>query len=161
VGAPGADDKDGRGQLVLSARGLHNALLEAVPAVRVLVIDADSKDREAARRLLRGELANWDVVICTPVTQSGVSWVGAFAETVFVAGGRTLPPSICDAKAGRRERRATTCVTLLPKTALDHSLPLRGRVAEAIREELGQAREQADDLAVAGRWEGCWRASTC
>ena len=41
----------------------------------------------------------------------------------------------------------------IPKTTWDRSLPLRGREAEAIHEELRQAREQAADLAVAGGWE--------
>ena len=93
------------------------------------------------------------MVICTPVAQSGVSWIGAFAETVFVAGGRTLPPNICGGQAGRRERTATTCVAYVPKTAWDRSLPLLGREVEAIRQELRQAREQAADLAVADGWE--------
>lgn len=149
----GAKGKDGQGLRGLSARGLRDALLEAVPAIRVLVIDADSKDSEAARRVLRGEVENWDVVICTPVAQSGVSWIGAFAETVFVAGGRTLPPNICGGQAGRRERTATTCVAYVPKTAWDRSLPLLGQEVEAIRQELRQAREKAADLGVADGWE--------
>ena len=115
-----------------------------------MVIDRESKDSEAARRVLWGEVEGWDVVICTPVAQSGVSWVGAFAETVFVAGGRTLPPNICGGQAGRRERTATTCVAYVPKTAQDQSLPLWGREVEAIRAELAQARAQAADLPVAG-----------
>ena len=128
---------------------VRDALLEAIPGIRVLVIDAESKDSEAARLVLRGEVDGWDVVICTPVAQSGVSWVGAFAETVFVAGGRTLPPNICGGQAGRRERTATTCVAYVPKKAWDRSLPLSGREVEAIHQELCQAREQAADLAIA------------
>ncbi len=146
----GAKGKDGQGRRGLSARGLRDALLEALPGIRVLIIDQQSKESEAARRVLRGEVEGWDVVICTPVAQSGVSWVGAFAETVFVVGGRTLPPNICGGQAGRRERTATTCVAYVPKTAWDRSLPLWGREVEAIRQELHQAREQAADLAVAG-----------
>ena len=146
----GAKGKDGEGHRGLSARGLRDALLAALPGIRVLVIDAESKDSESARRALRGEVEGCDVVICTPVAQSGVSWVGAFAETVFVAGGRTLPPNICGGQAGRRERTATTCVAYVPKTTLDQSLPLWGREVEALRAELRQAREQAADLAVAG-----------
>ena len=146
----GAKGKDGVGQRGLSARGMRDALLEALPGIRVLVIDRESKDSEAARRVLWGEVEGWDVVICTPVAQSGVSWVGAFAETVFVAGGRTLPPNICGGQAGRRERTATTCVAYVPKTTWDRSLPLWGREVEAIRAELRYAREQAADLAVAG-----------
>jgi hypothetical protein len=146
----GAKGKDGEGQRGLSARGMRDALLEAVPGIRVLVIDGESKESDAARRVLRGEVDGWDVVICTPVAQSGVSWVGAFAGTVFVAGGRTLPPNICGGQAGRRERTATTCVAYVPKTAWDQSLPLWGREVEAIRAELAQAREQAADLPVAG-----------
>ncbi len=146
----GAKGKDGEGQRGLSARGLRDALLEVVPGIRVLVIDRESKDSEAARRVLWGEVEGWDVVICTPVAQSGVSWVGAFAETVFVAGGRTLPPNICGGQAGRRERTATTCVAYVPKTTWDRSLPLWGREVEAIRAELAQARAQAADLPVAG-----------
>lgn len=146
----GAKGKDGKGQRGLSARGLRDALLEALPGIRLLVIDAESKDSEAARRVLWGEVEGWDVVICTPVAQSGVSWVGAFAETVFVAGGRTLPPNICGGQAGRRERTATTCVAYVPKTTWDRSLPLWGREVEAIRAELRHAREQVADLAVAG-----------
>ena len=88
-------------------------------------------------------------MICTPVAQSGVSWVGVFAETVFVAGGPTLPPNICGGQAGRRERTATTCVAYVPKTTWDRSLPLWGREAEAIRGELHQARKQAADLPIA------------
>ena len=42
----------------------------------------------------------------------------------------------------------------IPKTTWDRSFPLRGREAEAIHEELRQAREQAADLAVAGGWLG-------
>jgi len=145
----GAKGKDGVGQRGLSARGLRDALLEALPDIRVLVIDRESKDSEAARRVLRGEVEGWDVVICTPVAQSGVSWVGAFAETVFVAGGRTLPPNICGGQAGRRERTATTCVAYVPKTTWDRSLPLWGREVEAIRAELRHAREQAADQAIA------------
>jgi hypothetical protein len=145
----GAKGKDGEGQRGLSARGLRDALLEALSGIRVLVIDAESKDSEAARRVLRGEVEGWDVVICTPVAQSGVSWVGAFSETVFVAGGRTLPPNICGGQAGRRERTATTCVAYVPKTAWDRSLPLWGREAKAMREELRQAREQAADQGIA------------
>jgi hypothetical protein len=145
----GAKGKDGQGQRGLSARGLRDALLGAMPGIRVLVIDAESKDSEAARRVLRGDVEGWDVVICTPVAQSGVSWVGAFAETVFVAGGRTLPPNICGGQAGRRERTATTCVAYVPVKAWDQSLPLWGREVEAIREELAKAREYAADLAIA------------
>ena len=89
------------------------------------------------------------MVICTPVAQSGVSWVGAFAETVFVAGGRTLPPNICGGQAGRRERTATTCVAYVPKIVCDRSLPLLGREVETIRAELRRAREQSADLAIA------------
>ena len=148
----GAKGKDGQGLRGLSARGLRDALLDAVPALRVLAIDANSKDSEAARHVLRGEVENWDVVICTPVAQSGVSWIGAFAETVFVAGGRTLPPNICGGQAGRRERTATTCVAYVPRTAWDRSLPLLGREVETIRQKLRQAREQAADLAVADGW---------
>ncbi|WP_322771749.1 hypothetical protein [Synechococcus sp. CBW1107] len=149
----GAKGKDGEGKRGLSARALRDALLEAVPGIRVLVIDAVSKDSEAARLVLRGEVDGWDVVLCTPVAQSGVSWVGTFAQTVFVAGGRTLPPNICGGQAGRRERTATICVAYVPKTAWDRSLPLWGREVEAIRQELRQAREQAADLAVADGWE--------
>ena len=149
----GAKGKEGQGQRGLSARGLRDALLEAVPAIRVLVIDSKSKDSQAARRVLQGEVEGWDVVICTPVAQSGVSWVGVFAETVFVAGGRTLPPNICGGQAGRRERTATTCVAYMPKTAWDRSLPLMGREVEAIRKELRQAREQAADQSIASGWE--------
>jgi hypothetical protein len=149
----GAKGKDGEGQRGLSARGLRDALLEALPGIRVLVIDAESKDSEAARRVLWGEVEGWDVVICTPVAQSGVSWVGAFAATVFVAGGRTLPPNICGGQAGRRERTATTCVAYVPKTTWDRSLPLWGQEVKAIRAELSQAREQAADLAIASGWE--------
>jgi hypothetical protein len=145
----GAKGKDGEGQRGLSARGLRDALLEAMPGIRVLIIDQQSKESEAARRVLRGEVEGWDVVICTPVAQSGVSWVGAFAQTVFVAGGPTLPPNICGGQAGRRERTATTCVAYVPKTAWSRSLPLWGREAKAMREELRQAREQAADQAIA------------
>ena len=145
----GAKGKDGEGKRGLSARALRDALLEAVPGIRVLVIDAESKDSEAARLVLRGQVEGWDVVICTPVAQSGVSWVGVFAETVFVAGGRTLPPNICGGQAGRRERTAIICVAYIPKTVWDRSLPLVGREVEAIREELRQAREQASDQAIA------------
>ena len=147
----GAKGKDGEGRkgLGLSARGLRDALLKAMPGIRVLIIDAESKDSEAARRVLRGEVEGWDVVICTPVAQSGVSWVGAFAQKVFVAGGRTLPPDICGGQAGRRERTATTCVAYVPNTAWDQSLSLWGREAKAMREELRQAREQAADQAIA------------
>jgi len=145
----GAKGKDGQGQRGLSARGLRDALLEAVPGIRVLVIDSESKDSQAAQRVLRGQAEGWDVVLCTPVAQSGVSWVGTFAQTVFVAGGRTLPPNICGGQAGRRERTATTCVAYVPKTVWDRSLPLRGQEAEAIRAELAQARRQAADLAIA------------
>lgn len=145
----GAKGKDGIGQRGLSARALRDALLEAVPGIRVLIIDAESKDIKAAQQVLRGGVEGWDVVICTPVAQSGVSWVSAFAETVFVAGGRTLPPNICGGQAGRRERTATTCVAYVPKTTWDRSLPLWGQEVEAIRAELDQAREQAADLAIA------------
>ena len=145
----GAKGKDGEGRRGLSAKALCSLLLETVTGIRVLIIDAESKDSEAARLVLRGEVDDWDVVICTPVAQSGVSWVGAFAETVFVVGGRTLPPNVCGGQAGRRERTAITCVAYVPKTAWDRSLPLRGQEAEAIRAELAQAREQAADLAIA------------
>jgi hypothetical protein len=118
-----------------------------------LILDAESKDQEDAQRVLRGDVVGWDVVICTPVAQSGVSWVGLFAETVFVAGGKTLPPNICGGQAGRRERTATTCVAYIPKTTWDQSLPLLGREAEAIRAELQQARVQAADLPIARGWE--------
>ena len=90
----GAKGKDGQGQRGHSARALRDRLVAAVPGIRVFVIDAESKDTEAARKILRGDVEGWDVVICTPVAQSGVSWVGVFAETVFVAGGKTLPPNI-------------------------------------------------------------------
>jgi hypothetical protein len=145
----GAKGKEGQGRRGLSARGLRDSLTEGVPGLRVLIIDAESKDTRAARLVLRGEVNAWDVVICTPVAQSGVSWVGAFAETVFVAGGSTLPPNICGGQAGRRERTATTCVTYIPKTTWDDSLPILGREEEEIRAELEQAREQALDLALA------------
>lgn len=145
----GAKGKDGQGQRGLSARGLRDALQEAVPGIRVFIIDAESKDGEAARGILRGEVDGWDVVIGTPVAQSGVSWVGVFAETVFVAGGRTLPPNICGGQAGRRERTATTCVAYVPNTTWDKSLPLWEREETGIRAELQQAREQAGNLAIA------------
>jgi hypothetical protein len=149
----GAKGKDGQGQRGHSARALRDRLVAAVPGIRVFVIDAESKDTEAARKILRGDVEGWDVVICTPVAQSGVSWVGVFAETVFVAGGKTLPPNICGGQAGRRERTATTCVAYIPKTTWDQSLPLLGREADAIRAELQQAREQAADLPIARGWE--------
>ncbi|MCT0228916.1 hypothetical protein KQ300_12050 [Synechococcus sp. CS-1331] len=149
----GAKGKEGKGQRGLSARALRDALLEAVPGVRVLIIDAESKDIKAAQQVLRGEVEGWDVVICTPVAQSGVSWVSAFAETVFVAGGRTLPPNICGGQAGRRERTATTCVAYVPKTEWDRSLPLYDQEEDKIRAELRKAREQAGDLAIAHGWE--------
>lgn len=149
----GAKGTDGAGQRGLSARAIRDALQAVIPGIRVLIIDADNKDSEAAQRVLRGEVDGWDVVICTPVAQSGVSWVGVFAETVFVAGGRTLPPNICGGQAGRRERTATTCVTYVPKTTWDRSLPLWEREEEGMRAELRQAREQAVDLAIAGGWE--------
>ena len=79
--------------------------------------------------------------------------MGVFAETVFVAGGRTLPPNICGGQAGRRERTATICVAYIPKTAWDRSLPLMGREVAAIREELRQAREHAVNQAIASGWE--------
>lgn len=145
----GAKGKEGEGQRGLSARALRDALLKAVPGLRVLIIDAETKDSEASQRVLRGDVEGWDVVICTPALQSGVSWVGAFAETVFVAGGRTLPPNICGGQAGRRERTATTCVAYVPKTTWDRSLPLWGQEAGTIHAELSQAREQAADLAIA------------
>lgn len=145
----GAKGKDGQGQRGLSARGVRDAMQEAVPGIRVFIVDAESKDTEAARRILRGEVDGWDVVICTPVAQSGVSWVGVFAETVFVAGGRTLPPNICGGQAGRRERTATTCVAFIPKSTWDRSLPLWKREEDGIRAELQRAREQAGDLAIA------------
>jgi len=122
---------------------------EAVPGIRVFIVDAESKDTEAGRRILRGEVDGWDVVICTPVAQSGVSWVGVVAETVFVAGGRTLPPNICGGQAGRRERTATTCVAFIPKSTWDRSLPLWEREEDGIRSELQKAREQAGGLAIA------------
>jgi len=146
TGTKGKDDERKRG---LSARALRDALQEAVPGIRVLIIDAQSKDTDSAQRVLRGEVENWDVVICTPVAQSGVSWVGLFAETVFVAGGRTLPPNICGGQAGRRERTATTCVAYIPKTAWDRSLPLWEREEAQIRAELHQAREKVADLPIA------------
>ena len=65
-----------------------------MPAIRVLVIDADSKDSEVARRVLRGEVENWDVVICTPVAQSGVSWTGHL-------------PRRCLLRAGEHRRRTS------------------------------------------------------
>ena len=145
----GAKGKDGQGQRGLSARGVRDAMQEAVPGIRVFIVDAESKDTEGARRILRGEVDGWDVVICTPVAQSGVSWVGVFAETVFVAGGRTLPPNICGGQAGRRERTATTCVAFIPKSTWDRSLPLWGGEEDGIHAELRQAREQAGDLAIA------------
>jgi hypothetical protein len=149
----GAKGKDGQGQRGLSAKGLRDALQEAVPGISVFIVDADSKETEAARGILRGEVDGWDVVICTPVAQSGVSWVDVFAETVFVAGGRTLRPNICGGQAGRRERTATTCVVYVPKTAWDRSLPLWMREEDGIRAELQQAREKAGDLAIARGWE--------
>ena len=150
TGTKGKDDERKRG---LSARALRDALQEAVPGIRVLIIDAQSKDTESVQRVLRGEVENWDVVICTPVAQSGVSWVGAFAETVFIAGGRTLPPNICGGQAGRRERTATTCVAYIPKTAWDRSLPLWEQEETQIRAELQQAREKAADLPIASGQE--------
>jgi hypothetical protein len=145
----GAKGRDGQGQRGLSARALRDALQVAVPGIRVFIVDAESKETEMARRILRGEVDGWDVVICTPVAQSGVSWVGVFAETVFVAGGRTLPPNICGGQAGRRERTATTCVAYIPKTTWDRSLPLWEREEDGIRAELQKAREQAGGLAIA------------
>lgn len=133
----------------MSSRALREALQKVVPGIRVFIIDRESKDTVAGRRILRGEVAGWDVVICTPVAQSGVSWVGVFAETVFVAGGRTLPPNICGGQAGRRERTATTCVAYVPNTTWDRSLPLWGLEADAIRGELHQARKLAADLPIA------------
>ena len=146
----GSKGKDGQANRGVSSRALREALQTAVHGIRVFIIDRDSKESVDARRILRGEVDGWDVVICTPVAQSGVSWVGVFAETVFVAGGRTLPPNICGGQAGRRERTATTCMAYVPKTTWDRSLPLWGREAEAIRGELLQARKQAADLPIAG-----------
>lgn len=149
----GAKGKDGEGRRGLSARALRAAVLEAEPGSRVLIIDAESKDSLPVRKALRGDVDGLDVVICTPVAQSGVNWVGVFAETVFVAGGRTLPPNICGGQAGRRERTATTCVAYIPKTAWDRSLPLLGREDDEIRAELAQVRQQAEGLKIARGWE--------
>ena len=108
--------REGETRRGLSARALRDAVQAVVPECRVLIIDVESKDSEIARRVLLGRVEDVDLVICTPVAQSGVSWVNVFAETVFVAGGRTLPPNICGGQAGRRERTATTCVAYVPKS---------------------------------------------
>lgn len=139
---------DGQGQRGLSARAIRKALRSEIPEISILIIDAESKDSEAAQRVLHGDVNGWDVVICTPVAQSGVSWVGVFDTTVYVAGGRTLPPNICGGQAGRRERTATTCVAYVPKTTWDRSLPVWGREEDTIRDELTQARVQAADLPI-------------
>lgn len=145
----GAKGRDGEARRGLSARALRDAVVEAQPGSRVVIVDAESKDTDQARRVLRGDVEGLDVVICTPVAQSGVSWVDVFAETVFVAGGRTLPPNICGGQAGRRERTATTCVAYIPKTVWDRSLPVLGREQVEIRAELKQARQEADGLLIA------------
>ena len=144
----GAKGQEGKGRRGVSARALRVALQAAVPGIRVLIIDAESKETPPTRRVLLGKAEGWDVVICTPVAQSGVSWVGVFGETVFVAGGRTLPPNICGGQAGRRERTATTCVAYIPNSVWDRSLPLLGREEDEIRSELRQAREQSGNLAL-------------
>lgn len=149
----GAKGKDGEGRRGLSARALRDAVREVEPASQVLIIDAESKDTDQARRALRGDVEGLDVVICTPVAQSGVNWVEVFSETVFVAGGRTLPPNICGGQAGRRERTATTCVAYFPKTVWDRSLPVLGREEDEIRAELDQVRHQAEGLNIARGWE--------
>ncbi|MFM7677002.1 MAG: DEAD/DEAH box helicase family protein [Synechococcus sp.] len=141
--------KEGETRRGLSARALRDAVRAVVPECRVLIIDVESKDSEIARRVLLGQVEDVDLVICTPVAQSGVSWVNVFAETVFVAGGRTLPPNICGGQAGRRERTATTCVAYVPKTVWDNSLPVLGTEVDAIHDELRLARQQCGDVAIA------------
>ena len=153
----GAKGKDGQGLRGLSARACVMRCWKRCRPYGCL----SSMPKAKQRWVLRGDVEDWDVVICTPVAQSGVSWVGVFAETVFVAGGRTLPPNICGGQRVGAKRTATTCVAYVPKTAWDRSLPLMGREVEAIRQELRQAREQAAPaVAVAGR-SSCWSGSTC
>lgn len=141
VGGKGVDGDEGQG---INARDLRAAVLGACPGARVKILDAESVVGEEARAILRGiGTEAWDLVIGTGVIQSGVSWVGLFHPTVFVAGGPTLPPPIAGSQAVNRERTASDAIAYLPEV-----VPLRG-LEEGTAEEI-EARFREERLSGAG-----------
>lgn len=141
VGGKGVDGDAGQG---INARDLRAAVLEASPGARIKILDAESVTGEEARAILRGiGVEAWDLVIGTGVIQSGVSWVGLFHPTVFVAGGPTMAPPIAGSQAVNRERTATDAIAYLPEV-----VPLRG-LEEGTAEEI-EARFREERLSGAG-----------
>lgn len=91
--------------------------------IKVVVIDRKNKDNKKQQRILMAkDMGNADVVIVTPVAQSGFSFVGDFHDVGFVAGGLTLPPN-CVSQGARRERTLKTCYGYLPRYVFDPSCP--------------------------------------
>ncbi|MCB4388619.1 hypothetical protein SynPROS71_01182 [Synechococcus sp. PROS-7-1] len=91
--------------------------------LHVVVIDSLNKDETEQRKILmEKDMGIADVVIVTPVAQSGFSFIGDFHQVGFVAGGLTLPPN-CVSQGARRERTLGTCYGYLPRTEVDQSCP--------------------------------------
>lgn len=68
-------ERTGRG---VSAWGLYNLIIrlpfeQTGGSAKVLVIDSGYKDGTDQRKMLSGDVDGWDLVICTPVAQSGFS----------------------------------------------------------------------------------------
>ncbi len=134
-------ESTGRG---LSGWGLYNLMItlpfeQTRGSARVLVIDSTNKDGTEQQKVLSGNVDGWDLVICTPVAQSGFSWIEKFHEVGFVVGGETLPPNIVGGQAGRRERTLKHCIAYLPETVIDRSLPFHSYTLEGIIEETREA----------------------
>ena len=90
--------------------------------LRIKVIDRNTKEDAESQQILAGDPTGFDLVICTPVVQSGFSFIGKFHEIGFVAGGVTMAPNVI-AQAARRERTLKLCYGYFPTTAVDTSLP--------------------------------------
>lgn len=147
VGAKGTEgDEEGEGT---NARDLRAAVLEACPGARVKILDAESIGDDESLAILQGiGLEAWDLVIGTGVIQTGVSWVGLFHPTVFVAGGPTMAPPIAGSQAVNRERTASNAIAYLPET-----VPLRGLeggTAVEIETRFREERTAGAGSAVAG-----------
>ena len=108
-------------------------------SAKVLIIDSVNKDGTDQRKVLSGDVDGWDLVICTPVAQSGFSWIEKFHEVGFIVGGETLPPNIVGGQAGRRERTLKRCIAYLPETVIDRTLPFHSYTLEGIIEETREA----------------------
>lgn len=107
--------------------------------VRVIVVDKNTKGKSEQQKILMNkEMDIADVVIFTPVAQSGFSFIDNFHKVGFVAGGMTMPPN-CVAQGARRERNLEICYGYLPRTEFNQNCPF----FTSCREENGQVIKKA------------------